>query len=337
MQSSPTEAVKNECEPFLLSDAQLSALMADMDRDVRKGLGKDTNACATIKCYVTYVQDMPNGKERGQFLALDLGGTNFRVLVIRLAENDQSSMESQIFKVPAQIQTGSGAELFDHIAKCLAEFVKERCIDNKSALPLGFTFSFPLRQVGLTKGYLNSWTKGFNCSGVVDEDVVELLKDAIRKRDDIKIDVCGILNDTTGTIMSCAWENPNTKIGLIVGTGCNACYVEKVENAELFDGDRSKPHVIINTEWGAFGEDGKLFTIRTLYDKNIDENSLNPRKQVFEKMISGMYMGEIVRLVIVKLTDENKMFGGKLSEEMKTAGAFGTSYMSDIERYNYGS
>lgn len=49
-------------------------------------------------------------------------------------------------------------------------------------LPLGFTFSFPLLQLGLTKGLLVRWTKGFNCSGVVGEDVVQLLKDAIARR-----------------------------------------------------------------------------------------------------------------------------------------------------------
>lgn len=49
-------------------------------------------------------------------------------------------------------------------------------------LPLGFTFSFPLVQLGLTKGLLVRWTKGFNCSGVVGEDVVQLLKDSIARR-----------------------------------------------------------------------------------------------------------------------------------------------------------
>lgn len=49
-------------------------------------------------------------------------------------------------------------------------------------LPLGFTFSFPLQQLGLTKGLLVRWTKGFDCSGVIDEDVVQLLKDAIARR-----------------------------------------------------------------------------------------------------------------------------------------------------------
>lgn len=34
---------------------------------------------------------------------------------------------------------------------------------------------------------------------------------------DVQIKVCAILNDTTGTLMSCAWKNHNCKIGLIVG------------------------------------------------------------------------------------------------------------------------
>jgi hexokinase len=49
-------------------------------------------------------------------------------------------------------------------------------------LPLGFTFSFPLEQKGITKGILQRWTKGFDCDGVVGNDVVELLKDAIKRR-----------------------------------------------------------------------------------------------------------------------------------------------------------
>lgn len=326
-----TNEIKEDCKPLLLSNEQLTKLMEDMDKAIKNGLAKATNPTSVVKCYVTYVQDLPNGTERGKFLALDLGGTNFRVLLIELGENNYFHMDSEIYKVPEHIQTGKGTELFDHIAKCLAEFIKKHNLDNKTALPLGFTFSFPLRQVGLTKGYLNSWTKGFNCSGVVDEDVVRLLKEAIKRRKDVEIDVCGILNDTTGTIMSCAWKNPNTRIGLIVGTGCNACYVEKIENAELFDGDKSKPHVIVNTEWGAFGDDGTLEAVRTKYDRTIDEDSLNPGQQRFEKMISGMYMGEIVRQAIVDLANQNKLFEGRLSEKMKTKGAFGTSFVSDIE------
>ena len=76
---------------------------------------------------------------------------------------------------------GTGTQLFDHIAQCLALFVKDLNLQNE-VLPLGFTFSFPLTQYGLTEGHLVRWTKGFNCSGVIGEDVVALLEDAISRR-----------------------------------------------------------------------------------------------------------------------------------------------------------
>jgi hexokinase len=49
-------------------------------------------------------------------------------------------------------------------------------------IPLGFTFSFPCKQEGLNSARLVSWTKGFKCSGVEGQDVVQLLKDAIDRR-----------------------------------------------------------------------------------------------------------------------------------------------------------
>jgi len=72
--------------------------------------------------------------------------------------------------------------------------------------------------------------------------------------------------------------------------------MEKVENVELFDGDKSKTHVIVNTEWGAFGDDGQLDTIRTKYDLRIDENSLNRGKQ---KYVSND-LGEFFSVVLSK-------------------------------------
>lgn len=63
----------------------------------------------------------------------------------------------------------------------LAEFAAEMKIGDEP-LPLGFTFSFPCQQVGLTKGLLIKWTKGFNVSGVIGVNVVQLLNEAIQRR-----------------------------------------------------------------------------------------------------------------------------------------------------------
>ncbi|XP_017780518.1 PREDICTED: hexokinase type 2 isoform X3 [Nicrophorus vespilloides] len=328
--------IQDRCKELILGDDQLKEVMKRLTDDINKGLGKKTHADAIVKCFVTYVQDLPNGTEKGKFLALDLGGTNFRVLLIELGDN-HFEMKSKIFAIPQHIMLGSGEQLFDHIADCLAKFMKEEKVQ-KEKLPLGFTFSFPLQQLGLTRGMLERWTKGFNCSGVIGQDVVQLLKDAIARRGDIQITVCAILNDTTGTLMSCAWKNHDCKIGLIVGTGTNACYVEKQKNAELFDGqDNGSGKVLINTEWGAFGDDGQLDFVRTEYDRDIDEHSINPGKQLHEKMISGMYMGELARLVLQKLTKEGLLFNGKGSDPLFTRQRFYTKYVSEIENEPHGT
>jgi len=334
---SSTAQIRDACQELILDDKKIGEIMSRFLKEIQLGLKKETHAKADIKCFVTYVQDLPNGKERGKFLALDLGGTNFRVLLIHLKGESDFEMQSKIYAIPQSIMLGSGTQLFDHIAECLANFIKEHKLQDER-LPLGFTFSFPLKQLGLTKGFLIRWTKGFNCEGVVDHDVVELLEDALKRRGDVKIQVCAVLNDTTGTLMSCGWRNHDCKIGVIVGTGSNACYVERVENAELYDGpDNGKSHVLINTEWGAFGDNGALDFIRTEYDREMDEFSINKGKQTVEKMISGMYMGELVRLALVRFTKEGLLFSGEGSDLLFKRYQFFTKYVSEIESDSPGS
>ena len=90
-------------------------------------------------------------------------------------------MESEIYAIPQQIMLGHGSQLFDRIAECLANFMEKQNV-KELRLPLGFTFSFPCSQEGLTVARLVQWTKGFNCDGVIGNDVVELLREAIKRR-----------------------------------------------------------------------------------------------------------------------------------------------------------
>ena len=48
-------------------------------------------------------------------------------------------------------------------------------------------------------------------------------------------------------------------------------------------------------------------------------------------MISGMYLGEIVRLIIMRCADANLLFNGHTSTELQTPGRFYTKYISEIE------
>ena len=72
----------------------------------------------------------------------------------------------------------------------------------------------------------------------------------------------------------------------IIGTGTNACYMEKLENVGLWDEPMVDPlKVIVNTEWGAFGDNGVLDFVRTEFDETVDNSSLNPHKQQLVNMI----------------------------------------------------
>ena len=44
-----------------------------------------------------------------------------------------------------------------------------------------------------------------------------------------------LINDTVGTMMSCAYRDNKTAIGLILGTGTNACYIENLDRIETLE------------------------------------------------------------------------------------------------------
>ncbi|XP_051883561.1 hexokinase HKDC1-like isoform X2 [Pristis pectinata] len=316
--------------PLKLTREQLLKVMKMMRSEMEQGLKKETHSTATVKMLPTFIQKFPDGTERGKFLALDLGGTNLRVLLLVLQRRPRRSTQvyQKSYRIPMEIMQGTGEELFDYIAECIVEFLDYmgmKC----AQLPLGFTFSFPCVQHQLDQGFLVNWTKGFKATDVEGNDVVTLLKEAIKRHGELDLEIVALLNDTVGTMMTCAYENPNCEVGMIAGTGSNACYMEEMKNIEIVEGDEGR--MCINTEWGAFGDNGCLDDIRTTFDRLVDINSLNPGKQKYEKMISGMYLGEIVRNILINFTKHGLLFRGLVSPVLKTVGIFETSYISQIE------
>ncbi|XP_068927568.1 hexokinase HKDC1 [Petaurus breviceps papuanus] len=315
---------------FQLTREHLVGVKNKMRAEMEYGLKKETQPLATVKMLPTYVCAMPDGTEKGKYLALDLGGTNFRVLLVKIRSGRRSvRMYNKIFTIPLEIMQGTGEELFDHIVHCIADFLDYMGIKGASRLPLGFTFSFPCKQAGLDKGILVEWTKGFKATDCEGEDVVDMLREAIKRRNEFELDIVAVVNDTVGTMMTCAYEDPDCEIGLIAGTGSNVCYMEEMRNIELAEGNEGK--MCINTEWGGFGDNGCLDEIRTQYDTEVDEGSLNPGKQRYEKMTSGMYLGEIVRQILIDLTKHGLLFRGQISERLRTRGIFETKFLSQIE------
>ncbi|XP_030627402.1 hexokinase-1 isoform X3 [Chanos chanos] len=325
-----TRQIAETLAEFRLTQEQLLEVKKRMRTEIENGLSKKSQDTATVKMLPTYVRSTPDGTENGDFLALDLGGTNFRVLLVKIRSGKRRTVEmhNKIYAIPIEVMQGTGEELFDHIVACISDFLDYMGMKN-ARLPLGFTFSFPCRQTSLDAGILVTWTKGFKATDCEGEDVVSLLREGIKRREEFDLDVVAIVNDTVGTMMTCAYEEPSCEVGLIAGTGSNACYMEEMRNIETVDGDEGR--MCVNMEWGAFGDNGCLDDIRTEYDRAVDDLSLNAGKQRYEKMCSGMYLGEIVRNILIDLTKRGFLFRGQISETLKTRGIFETKFLSQIE------
>ncbi|XP_019390874.1 PREDICTED: hexokinase-3 [Crocodylus porosus] len=317
-------------QPLRLAPRARQQVQALLQCEMERGLRQETHAQASTRMLPTYVRATPDGSERGDFLALDLGGTNFRVLLVKLRSREAGGicMVSEIYSIPPEVAQGPGSQLFDHIVECIVDFQTKQGLWGRT-LPLGFTFSFPCQQKSLDQGILLNWTKGFTASGCEGKDVVELLREAVRRKNQFDLDVVAIVNDTVGTMMSCGYDDPNCEVGLIVGTGTNACYMEELRNVEAVPGAEGR--MCINMEWGAFGDNGCLDEFFTHFDAQVDRVSLNPGKQRFEKLISGMYLGEIVRMVLVELVEKELLFQGRPCPALQTPGIFPTKFLSTIE------
>ncbi|XP_009606563.1 hexokinase-1 [Nicotiana tomentosiformis] len=310
-------------------DAKLKQVADAMTVEMHAGLASEGGS--KLKMLITYVDNLPTGDEAGVFYALDLGGTNFRVLRVQLGGKDGGIVHQEFAEasIPPNLMVGTSEALFDYIAAELAKFVNEE--GEKFQQPpgkqreLGFTFSFPVMQTSINSGTIMRWTKGFSIDDAVGQDVVGELAKAM-KRKGVDMRVSALVNDTVGTLAGGKYTHNDVAVAVILGTGTNAAYVERVQAIPKWHGPVPKSgEMVINMEWGNFRSSHLPLT---QYDHALDTNSLNPGDQIFEKMTSGMYLGEILRRVLLRVAEEAGIFGDEVPPKLKSPFVLRTPDMS---------
>lgn len=144
-----------------------------------------------------------------------------------------------------------------------------------------------------------------------------------------------ILNDASATLLSRAYQDPSTRFAVILGTGLNAAvHLPVTALSESKYGmrpqswyDKAK-HVLVNTEVSMFGKN--VFPI-TRWDEGLKLTHPRPDYQPFEHLVSGGYMGEIVRLVLVDAIQSAGLFGGEMPANFSEPYSFETGLMAIIE------
>ncbi|KAI9205602.1 hexokinase-domain-containing protein [Polychytrium aggregatum] len=316
---------------FTIPSSKLPKIVRHFVSEMKAGLtlhGQD------LKMLPSHIAKRPSGKESGVYFGADLGGSGFRVCRVDLA-GDATTPPRIIQKkyiVSEEIKKSNGTALFDHLADCVFNFFEENSIKDLGDMKMGFTFSFPTQQTSTDRGRLIHWTKGFTASNVEGEDVVELFQAALHRKG-LNVRITALVNDCVALFVAQARIDPRTCVSIILGTGSNAAYVEQVSEISKLEGPGTEgsSNMLINMEWGNFDNEGHVLPL-TDYDHILDRQSDHPKRQIFEKMISGLYLGELVRLVIVDLTLSGELFHDGITEQMKRPYSFTSSNMPRIER-----
>jgi hexokinase len=104
----------------------------------------------------SYNYQLPSGYERGQYLALDVGGSTLRVALVELRSRGARGSESGIirmksFPIDSSIKLLEGMDFFNWMADLILETVAEDVKQNSSEkpLPMGLAWSFPIEYVSI--------------------------------------------------------------------------------------------------------------------------------------------------------------------------------------------
>ncbi|MCJ1417280.1 hypothetical protein MMC32_003622 [Xylographa parallela] len=186
--SHQTSAIDNWLEPLQLSPVRLCSFVRRLSATYR-----DLALHSTDQFLATPMTKLPTGHETGEFLTIDLGGTNLRIAFVTLlgsspvaqvrrpegpinklahdygnhldTENVRKSY-GKSWPIDEHLKVEKAEDLFAWVGDCLAEVVEARFIHSTpeqvpSEIPLGITFSFPMMQSIITEATLMPMGKGF--------------------------------------------------------------------------------------------------------------------------------------------------------------------------------
>ncbi|KAH6707714.1 hypothetical protein DL95DRAFT_38680 [Leptodontidium sp. 2 PMI_412] len=290
----------------------------------------------------SYNHQLPSGNETGAFLALDVGGSTFRVALIELSgrKNEVGSkiLKMASFKIGPPERKLKGVLFFDWMAERIEETLlgqTEGHEMSEAPLSMGLAWSFPIEQTSLRSGLLQGMGKGFLAAhGLLGQDLGDLIQTSCSRRG-LNVQLNAIVNDSSATLLSKAYLDSTTRFALIHGTGVNAAVHLPVHvfspskfGARPSEWHDSAKHVIVNTELSMFGAS---FLPSTKWDKLLTSAHPNPNFQPLEHIVSGGYLGEIVRLVLVEGIQTAGLFGGVVPQSLREAYSLETETISRIE------
>ncbi|MCI0498086.1 MAG: hypothetical protein L0Y36_00190 [Planctomycetales bacterium] len=323
-------AIQKKAIDFLRS-YQMDHLDVDFDdhltafsKAMIQGLEGKKSCLEMIPTYLEAVSEIPPHQ---RVIAADAGGTNFRVATVYFDENKRPVIENpQTFSMPA-VESELGREEFFEAMAVLFGGV----IDASSKM--GFCFSYPVEITPDKDGRLIRFVKEIKAPDVVGQLIGENLNHALAGLGTGVLKQIVLLNDTVATLLAgVGYRNRSfsSYIGFILGTGTNCCYIESNANIAKRKNLDPRRSQIINTESG-----GMAGAHRGKIDRLFDATTNNPGVHIFEKMISGAYLGPLF-LTTIQQACRDGMASGVAAEAISRITALTTKEMNDFLFYPCG-
>jgi hexokinase len=144
-EKSPSSRAKaflsNVNQQFLspLSTQRLLALSAALHKSYVSAASN-----STAQMLPSHITTLPSGRERGQYVAVDLGGTNMRVALVRLQDNDATVEKLDKWIIPEEVKIGTAEAFFAWVADRIVKLTSVSVLDDgEQEWKLGVTWSFP--------------------------------------------------------------------------------------------------------------------------------------------------------------------------------------------------
>ena len=291
---------------FKLENEQLKEIALSLRQKVEEGLAKEN---AEIQCLPTFITPKSNNIN-GKALVLDLGGTNYRVATVNFANDKATIHPENGWKKDLSVMKTPGftrEELFKELADPIGEIKRD------VEMPIGYCFSYAAESLPDGDAKLLHWTKGVHIKEMLGQPVGKPLLEYLNERNEPKFTNIKVLNDTVASLFAGLTDsNYDAYIGLIVGTGTNmATFIPADKITKLPASIQADGLIPVNLESGNFHP-----PFLTTVDEMVDACSDSRGMQRFEKAVSGMYMGEILKSTFPLDEFEEKFDAQKLTTIM---------------------
>lgn len=291
---------------FKLENEQLKEIARLFSVKVENGLRAENTE---IQCIPTFIFPKTNAIN-GKALVLDLGGTNYRVAIVDYSKKEPVIYPNNGWKKDMSIMKSPGytrEALFKELADMIVGIQREE------EMPIGYCFSYPAESLPGGDEKLLRWTKGVDIKEMIGQPIGLPLLNYLNERNKIKFTGIKVLNDTIASLFAGLTDNRyDAYIGLIVGTGTNMATFVPAEKISKLDRTYNMRGLIpVNLESGNFHP-----PYLTTADDMVDVTSNSPGKQRFEKAVSGMYLGDILKATFPLDEFEEKFDARKLTSIM---------------------